>query len=458
MSAPVRGKHTRDRSVLPPVDAELTRLSERWTYRALRSVAAAWVVAGLVGAYYDASSRHAYLTWNLMLAGRGGAGFWWDHQVPRGRLAVFALAVTGPAVVASLIGAARMFRAARTGRPHHGPSRWSVVGVVLAISLGPPTVAGFVLSDVYSPTSDAVLIAGFAPQVLAVLGGSLVIALVRTRYSPWTWTGRRRRAASTVRNERRPGARVLAVRLDEDASVLTATYADGSLYEYAGVSAEDHEAVSAALQADQGEFLRRIAGAKRFRRRGEPAWRPAPSTDEIGLPPVDWVAFAGDMLIGKKPRARGLRPRSARVRRAHRAAVDKVRVSAEGVTWRTLTGHPRHIAAARIAEVRLTEVEVGRAVVAYALALDIDGSALLRVEAGGGGAAGVDRKRRLSQMWAPLDIPVSRHSGVFCRPKDLRRSWPEAVSWVHAYPYVSVFGAMGLWLLVAVLVEHLTTS
>ncbi|MFI2752947.1 hypothetical protein ACGIF2_05875 [Cellulomonas sp. P22] len=225
------------------------------------------------------------------------------------------------------------------------------------------------------------------------------------------------------------------------------------------MSAEDHEVISAAHQVDQGEFLRRIARAKRFRRRGESAWRPAPSTDEIGLPPVDWVAFAGDMLIGEKPRARGLRPRSARVRRAHRAGADKVRVSAEGVAWRTLTGRDRHIPAARIAEVRLTEVEFGTVVVAYALVLDVDGSALLRVAAGGGtGVSSVDGKRRLSHMWAPLNLPVSRHSGMFSRPKDLRRSWPEAVSWAHAYPYLSVLGTMGLWVLIAVLVEHLTTS
>ncbi|MCR6491453.1 KTSC domain-containing protein [Cellulomonas sp. P24] len=285
MSATRPGSHARDPSVPPPVDPELTRLSVRWTHRALRTVIAVWLIAGLVGAVSDALSRYGHLTWILVWGGRGGVGFVWQLQVPKGRLAVVALAVTGVAVIPSLIGASRMFTAARTGRPHRGPSLWSIVGVILAVALGSNIIGCFVLSEIYGPTSDAVLVAGFAPQVLGLFGGLVIGSAVRTRYNPWTWTDRRSRPAPGALQKRRRDARVLTVTLDPETTVLTATYADGSRYQYTGVSEQEHELVSAGSRIDQVEFLGRIAQAKSFRRLGEDGWRPAPSTDEIGLPP-----------------------------------------------------------------------------------------------------------------------------------------------------------------------------
>lgn len=73
MSATRPGSHARDPSVPPPVDPELTRLSVRWTHGALRTVIAVWLIAGLVGASYDALSRYGHLTWILVWGGRGGA-------------------------------------------------------------------------------------------------------------------------------------------------------------------------------------------------------------------------------------------------------------------------------------------------------------------------------------------------------------------------------------------------
>ena len=66
VSATRPGSHARDPSVPPPVDPELTRLSVRWTHGALRTVIAVWLIAGLVGASYDALSRYGHLTWILV--------------------------------------------------------------------------------------------------------------------------------------------------------------------------------------------------------------------------------------------------------------------------------------------------------------------------------------------------------------------------------------------------------
>jgi hypothetical protein len=419
----------------------------------LRTVIAVWLIAGLVGAVNDALSRYGHLTWILVWGGRGGAGFVWQLQVPKGRLAVVALAVAGVAVISSLIGASRIFTAARTGRPHRGPSLWSIVGVVLAVALGSNIIGCFVLSEIYGPTSDAVLFAGFAPQVLGLLGGLVFGSAVRTRYNPWTWTDRRSRPAPGARQKRRRDARVLTVALDPETTVLTATYADGSRYQYVGVSEHEHEIVSAGSRIDQVEFLGRIARAKSFRRLGENEWRPAPSTEEIGLPPSDWTRWAQDFLLGERPppgTTRPRAPRASRASRASRANARRVEVTPAGVTWRTLIGRSGFVPAAHVGDVRMAEVEfTGNVTVvfSYALVLDHNGAALLRVSVSSGGSvSAAEGKRRLRQMWDPLGVPVTRYSSALSRAKDLRRRWPEAFPWARAYPLLTAWVAAALWM------------
>lgn len=229
--------------------------------------------------------------------------------------------------------------------------------------------------------------------------------------------------------------------------MLTATYADGSQYEYAGVSEQERGLVSAGSRIDQGEFLGRIARAKSFRRIGECGWRPAPSTDEIGLPPVDWKRLARDFLLGERPPPGATHPRA---RRADRANARRVEVAPAGVSWRTLIGRSGYIPAAHVSEVRMTEVEYAgnvTAVFAYALVLDLNGAVLLRVSVNSGGAvSAAEGKRRLRQMWAPLGVPVTQYSSVLSRAKDLRRRWPEAFTWLRAYPLLTAWVAAALWM------------
>lgn len=365
------GSHVRDRSAPAPVHPELTRLSVRWTRRASRWVFGVWVAAGLVGAWLDARSRYGHLTWCLVWGGRGGAGFVWEVHVPKGLLALFAFAVTGVALICSLVGAARMSAAARAGRPHRGPSRWSIVGVALAAGLGANVVGCFVLSEIYSPASDAVLLAGFAPQVLGLMGGLVLAGDVRSRYNPWTWAARRA--------------------------------------------------------------------------------RPAPSAREIGASAVRRRRWAEEFLRGERPPSGATHPRAPRASRAH---ASRVEVTPAGVLWRSFLGRSGSIPAARISEVRTTEVVVaghGTTVLAYALVLDHEGAALLRVSAASGRAvSAVDGKRRLSQMWDPLGVPVRRYSSGLSRTKDLRRRWPEAFPWVRAYPVLTAWVVVAAWMLVVV--------
>lgn len=341
------------------------------------SVVAVWATAGAVGAYFDLVTRYPSLTWSVTFGGYG-TGATWKVQVARGDLAVFALLMMGVAVVPALIGARRMSVAARSGRPHHGPSRWLLWGVAIAMGLGPNIIGSFVLSDVTGPSSEATLVAGLAPQVLGLYVGGVFGAVVRDRFNPWRWVNR----------------------------------LDGRT-------------------------------ARAVRRRSPRA-------------SIDWKHTAEESLCGE-------RPSSDRVRapRAARANSRRVAVTSAGMSWRTVVGRSGFIPAADIAQIRLTEVEVvsggNRYVYVYALVHDATGAVLLRIATASGGAKS-SAERRVRELCAPLDVPVTRSPSVFGRAKDLRRRWPEAFSWVRAYPFVATVVGFTLWITVAVPVLELLTG
>lgn len=379
MSASPRGAHARDTAVPPPVDPELTRLSLRWTNRALVFVIGMWASAAMAGAYFDAMSRYPFLTWIVLFGGRG-SGAVWESRIPRGDLAVFAMVVVGLAVIPALVGAVGMWRAAQDGRPHRGPSRWSVAGVVVAAGLGPNVIGCFVLSEVYSPWSGNVVIAGFAPVVLGLSVGAFADVIVRYRYDPWRWVGR-----------------------DDDAR---------------------------APRAPRAQWWTRT-GPRMTR-------------------------IVEELVLGERPPAGAARPRAAR---AVRANSRRVVVTPAGVSWRTRFGRSGSIPSERIGRVcgaEVTSAGSPTALYAYALVLDLDGAVLLRVSAMGGGAvASADRMRGLREMWAPLDVLVTRHPSILGRTKDFRRCWPEAFAWPVAYPILSAVVASALWVAAGLLIDSL---
>ncbi|MCR6491454.1 hypothetical protein [Cellulomonas sp. P24] len=133
------------------------------------------------------------------------------------------------------------------------------------------------------------------------------------------------------------------------------------------------------------------------------------------------------------------------------------------MTWHTLIGRSGHVPAAHVGDVRMAEVEFSgnvTVVFSYALVLDHDGAALLRVSVrSGGSVSAAEGKRRLREMWAPLGVPVTRYSSALSRAKDLRRRWPEAFPWARAYPLVTAWGAAALWMGVVVpILDHLFGS
>lgn len=129
-------------------------------------------------------------------------------------------------------------------------------------------------------------------------------------------------------------------------------------------------------------------------------------------------------------------------------------VDAESVRWRTRR-HAGQVPAAAVHRVVIAEVTClamnGPDILRrYALVLDADDVALLRVSAGvTGGRRGVEAAHRLRDLWAPLDVPVQTVAGAE-RPADCRRRWPEAFGFVASRPYWTATLAAAAYLVVVV--------
>lgn len=174
------------------------------------------------------------------------------------------------------------------------------------------------------------------------------------------------------------------------------------------------------------------------------------SSDRVGgaAPVAPGKARAGrvlvEVVVGEPPD-----PRPAKVPRARRVAARFVRVDAAGVHWRTWRDASGTVPAGSIAAVELVEVVLtGRfdSVSRYALLLDRSGAALLRVGVGLWGRqwrTSAEFQRWLAQAWAPLSVPVVRWNSALGRAKDARRRWPEAFSFIHAYPYWTTILVVG---------------
>lgn len=150
------------------------------------------------------------------------------------------------------------------------------------------------------------------------------------------------------------------------------------------------------------------------------------------------------MLVGEPPEGP---PRLIRPSRAARASAKRVTVTRDGVAWRSRGGREGRLAVAEIARVVTVRLEYASGssstgpLIDYALVVDHAGSVRLRVS----------RPQKASpDLWVPLGVPVTRERFAIGRPKDARRRWPEAFSWFHAYPFVTVALAAAGWMLVVV--------
>ncbi|NUU19380.1 DivIVA domain-containing protein [Cellulomonas humilata] len=149
------------------------------------------------------------------------------------------------------------------------------------------------------------------------------------------------------------------------------------------------------------------------------------------------------MLVGEPPEGP---PRPIRPSRAARASAKRVMVTRDGVAWRARGGREGRLAVAEIARVATMRLEYASSsssgpLVGYALVVDHAGGVRLRVS---------HPQKSSSDFWEPLGVPVTQERFVMGRPKDARRRWPEAFSWFHAYPFVTVTLAAVGWMLVVV--------
>ena len=167
------------------------------------------------------------------------------------------------------------------------------------------------------------------------------------------------------------------------------------------------------------------------------------------------VRVAEELAVGERPQ--DPRP-GARPPRAARTTLKRVQVDPRGVTWVRRDGRAAHLDAREIARVALIDVVSGRGgdfVTMYAVVVDHEGAARLRVAADGAVREAAASKRRLREVWGPLGVPVKLETTTSGSPKDYRRRWPEAFGFVPAHPVVTLVLLAAFWMIVVVpILDH----
>lgn len=156
----------------------------------------------------------------------------------------------------------------------------------------------------------------------------------------------------------------------------------------------------------------------------------APVVVRAGPRRVPFMEMVAILAVGL-PRQRP--PRTVRPARARRVRARWVQVTPSGITWAPPLRAAGHVDAAdveEIVELVLSYPKGGTAT--YYLVVDHDGVARLRVHEWW--------HRPVGRMWTPLAprVRVTAADPLLDRAKDARRTWPEAFTWVHAYPYLTL--------------------
>jgi DivIVA domain-containing protein len=178
--------------------------------------------------------------------------------------------------------------------------------------------------------------------------------------------------------------------------------------------------------------------------------RTAEVLDDESATPVPWHEMVrhvlGTVLVGEPYDGE---PRPVTPPRAVRASARHVTVARDGLTWRSRWLRPGRLAVADIAQVLTVRLEYNgttSSVADFAFVLDHAGSVRLRVRL---------RRSTPQDLWEPLGVPVTRDRSTLGRPKDVRRRWPEAISWAHAYPIVATVLIAAASLLVVSVLDQL---
>ncbi|MFC0646552.1 DivIVA domain-containing protein [Cellulomonas phragmiteti] len=151
------------------------------------------------------------------------------------------------------------------------------------------------------------------------------------------------------------------------------------------------------------------------------------------------IAF---LVVGLPPQRP---PRAVTPRRARRVRARWVQVTDSGISWAPPLRTGGHLDAAdvgEIVELVLTYPRSGGTT--YYLVVDREGAVRLRVHEWW--------HKPVRRMWEPLRHRVRVTAGdlLHDRAKDARRTWPEAFSWAHAYPYLTLTAVAAVYMGVVV--------
>jgi len=152
------------------------------------------------------------------------------------------------------------------------------------------------------------------------------------------------------------------------------------------------------------------------------------------------------LLVGERPSG----PSRPHRTRAPRARLSGLTADPSGIAWRTWWGRHGWITVVDVDRVVLLTCEHWSSPTSiqhsYALVLDREGGALLRVAAPG--------HARRHSAFDPLGVRVEHVRTALSQAKDYRRRWPEAFGWVHAHTVLTGLGLFGVWIIAVAIAQQ----
>lgn len=191
------GRHTHDRSVVPPYDADLADAIVLRT-RVMVTASAVLVAAEVLLVAAAAVLGPPGVRWWVGAAGRGGGVVVWDEIVPSHELLPMVLMLTLPGLALTCVCAAASGRRMRDRAPFRGAPRTAAVAVLLTHALAPGLAAASLAAWAGWGEIGA-LSAGVVPQVGTTAAG-IALLVTHEDLDPWAWAdpeyrrGRRARA------------------------------------------------------------------------------------------------------------------------------------------------------------------------------------------------------------------------------------------------------------------------
>jgi hypothetical protein len=189
------GRHTYDRSVVPPYDADLGPATARHLRR-VRGASLLVLIAELVIAVASALWGPPGVRWAVYGGGPRWVGELWDVVVPSSVVPVLVLALVTPGALLMAIAGSPLARRLAAGEPHRGVPPLMIVGTTLA-NVPSLSLTLAVLTAVLGWGDAGAITAAAMPELGSMMLAGYLVSR-RSALDPWIWAESHRDGAPAV--------------------------------------------------------------------------------------------------------------------------------------------------------------------------------------------------------------------------------------------------------------------